>query len=129
MKRRMMTAKEEERFLAKQREALERILSVPLNKAAIKIGGREPDIVDEQVQQVVLYTEARVLDNESGKRRKARIAIHKMDAGTYFHCSQCDGEIAIQRLIAIKEALLCIQCEENEERSKRFDTVLVPLLA
>ncbi len=43
-------------------------------------------------------------------------ALHRLDAGTYGRCESCDRPIAIERLDALPEAALCIDCKAKEEQ-------------
>jgi len=44
-------------------------------------------------------------------------AIKRVDEGVYGVCEDCGGKIKKQRLKAVPEAILCIKCQEKEERS------------
>ena len=46
-------------------------------------------------------------------------AIKRVDEGTYGKCNTCDCVIPKQRLNAMPEAIYCVACQEQKERSER----------
>jgi len=46
-------------------------------------------------------------------------ALAKFDEGTYGLCEDCGGRIDLARLKALPYATLCIQCQQQRERSQR----------
>jgi DnaK suppressor protein len=40
-------------------------------------------------------------------------ALARMDAGTYGHCASCGDPIPMERLVAIPEAVRCIDCQQR----------------
>jgi RNA polymerase-binding transcription factor len=45
-------------------------------------------------------------------------ALARVDAGTYGHCTTCEGQIAAERLDALPWAALCIECQRLEVRRR-----------
>ena len=43
-------------------------------------------------------------------------ALARIDSGAFGTCTNCGGEIAVERLEAIPYATLCIDCKRKEER-------------
>jgi RNA polymerase-binding protein DksA len=43
-------------------------------------------------------------------------ALKRMEEGTYGTCTNCDREIALERLEALPWATLCIDCQRDRER-------------
>lgn len=52
------------------------------------------------------------------KQRLERLqnARDRMEQGTYGVCPRCNREIALERLMAIPEAVLCVPCAERTRR-------------
>lgn len=52
------------------------------------------------------------------KIARARIAASKLNEGleVYVTCSGCDGVIAESRLVAVPWAILCVRCQEGQDR-------------
>ena len=45
------------------------------------------------------------------------VSLEKFDKGTYVLCEDCGGKIDRARLKALPYATLCIQCQQQRERS------------
>lgn len=43
---------------------------------------------------------------------KIKLALNKIDKGTYGICNSCKGKIAIKRLEALPHAFTCIKCSQ-----------------
>lgn len=56
-----------------------------------------------------------ILDRESGLVRQLRLAIDRINDGSYGICLECEEEIALKRLKAIPWAELCISCQERAD--------------
>jgi DnaK suppressor protein len=54
-------------------------------------------------------------ENERDLLGDVRVALARMDAGTYGTCARCSAEIPGARLEAVPTASLCIKCKEAEE--------------
>jgi len=54
-------------------------------------------------------------ENERDLLGETRVALARMDAGTYGTCERCGAEIPAARLEAVPTASLCITCKEVEE--------------
>jgi DnaK suppressor protein len=48
-------------------------------------------------------------------------ALVRLDAGAYGNCTECQGEIAKNRLRAMPFAVRCTECEDRRERSDEQD--------
>jgi DnaK suppressor protein len=57
------------------------------------------------------------LDRESTRAQRVRLAIERLNGGSYGICLQCEEEIAPKRLNAIPWAELCIECQEKADVS------------
>ena len=47
---------------------------------------------------------------------RLRNALQRVEAGTYGMCVRCKREIALGRLMAVPEAVICISCAEKKAR-------------
>lgn len=45
-------------------------------------------------------------------------ALKRLEAGTYGHCLGCGEEIAVERLMALPFAELCVRCQSRQEDRK-----------
>ena len=67
------------------------------------------------------FEEEKGLALEGNLRRLLRDteeAIHRFDEGTYGICSNCGQPIPIERLEAMPEATLCIDCKRKQEAGR-----------
>ncbi|MDX1981493.1 MAG: TraR/DksA family transcriptional regulator [Bryobacteraceae bacterium] len=112
--------------LKQVRERLEHELAeltgAPQDREELKIETL-PDSID-QIQSATARELAIVrLDHHARQARDLRIALGKIEDGTYGICESCDEPIAPRRLAALPCALLCVHCQskaENESRSYDF---------
>ena len=59
-----------------------------------------------------------ILDRESMRVRRLRLAIERIDDGSYGICLECEEKVAPKRLKAIPWAELCISCQERADSSE-----------
>ena len=85
----------------------ERLDSIRIHQAA--------DPVDMTQQAAEREMAVHNLDRESELVRRLRLAIERIDYGSYGVCLQCDENIAPKRLSAIPWAELCIECQERAD--------------
>lgn len=57
--------------------------------------------------------------NEQQQLNLIDAALRKIEDGTYGLCESCSKAISVKRLLAMPHALLCIKCQETEEKQKR----------
>lgn len=50
--------------------------------------------------------------------KKVKVALEKIEKGTFGHCDECDGDISTGRLLARPTATLCIACKEEQENNE-----------
>ena len=75
-------------------------------------------LVQEQVTMKDLADQVRALTRKIDdllKEPQRREAMHKLEAGTYGACANCEAEIAEARLKAVPFATLCRACQEAQE--------------
>ena len=56
------------------------------------------------------------LDRDSNLLRQVRIALSRIQYGSYGTCIECDWAISPKRLAAVPWAARCIQCQETADR-------------
>ncbi|MHB1420703.1 MAG: TraR/DksA C4-type zinc finger protein [Bacillota bacterium] len=61
-----------------------------------------------------------LLDNAWIQLRKVGDALHNMDRGTYGSCSSCGQTISYERLEAVPETTLCLECRKEFEGEGDF---------
>jgi RNA polymerase-binding transcription factor len=61
----------------------------------------------------------RIRDRERMLLKKVDKALTRMEAGEYDECESCSNYIGYKRLAARPEAVLCIECKEEQERVER----------
>jgi DnaK suppressor protein len=78
-----------------------------------------PDTIDRM--QGATEREMAVWQIESGFNRlqSIRLALQRIDEGTYGTCVACDNAIGQKRLNAIPWASLCVKCQDNADRQIR----------
>ena len=69
--------------------------------------------MDEMHNQSILKANRNVIAN---RLKRIKVALSRMDGGTYGRCDDCDETIAIARLEAWPDATLCIECQRDRER-------------
>ena len=74
----------------------------------------------------------RNLDRESGLLRQVKLALHRIDDGSYGICVHCEEDINPKRLAAVPWTQYCIQCQERADRLQQqgeelegFEEILV----
>ena len=60
----------------------------------------------------------RNLDRESNLLRSVRLALRRIDDGSFGTCLHCEEEISPKRIAAVPWAANCIQCQELADRNK-----------
>ena len=85
------------------------------NREAIAIE-KSPDALDEVQHAAERELAIRNLDRESGLLRQVKLALTRIDDGSYGTCLHCDEEINPKRLAAVPWAPLCISCQEMHDR-------------
>lgn len=97
------------------------------NRDAIAIE-KSADALDEVQHAAERELAIRNLDRESNLLRLVKLALRRVDEGTYGTCMHCEEDINPKRLAAVPWAPYCIQCQEAADRNQGdeiFDEVLV----
>jgi len=112
------------RILEAKQAELARVLR---NREAIAIE-KSPDALDEVQHAAERDLAIQNLDRESGRLRLVKLALRRLNEGTYGSCMHCEDDISPRRLAAVPWAPYCIRCQEAADRSQGdevFDEVLV----
>jgi DnaK suppressor protein len=110
-----MTETELNRFrdiLESRKTELERTL---LNRDGIMIE-KTADALDEVQHAAERDLAIRNLNRESDLLRNVRLALDRLEGGSFGVCAECEEEISPKRLIAVPWAPFCLQCQEQADR-------------
>src|SRR4051794_37190616 len=77
---------------------------------------KTPDAIDEVQLAGERELAIRNLDRESNLLRNVRLALARIDDGSYGTCLHCDEEIKTKRLDAVPWTPYCIRCQELADR-------------
>jgi DnaK suppressor protein len=78
---------------------------------------KSADALDEVQHAAERDLAIRHLDRDSNLLRNVRSARHRIEAGSFGICVQCDEEISPKRLAAVPWAPFCIHCQEQADRN------------
>lgn len=112
-----MTKSEVNKFkkiLETKQAELEKIVR---NRDAIAIE-KSADALDEVQHASERELAIRNLDRESNLLRNVRLALRRIDDGSFGTCLHCEEEISPKRIAAVPWAANCIQCQEIADRNK-----------
>jgi DnaK suppressor protein len=115
-KEKKMTKTEMTKFkkiLENKQDELERIVR---NRDAITIE-KSADALDEVQHAAERELAIRNLDRESNLLRNVRLALRRIEDGSFGTCLHCEEEISPKRLAAVPWTALCIQCQEQADRN------------
>jgi len=77
---------------------------------------KTPDAIDEVQLAGERELAIRNLDRESALLRNVRLALGRIEDGSYGTCLHCEEEIKPKRLDAVPWAKYCIRCQEAADR-------------
>ena len=107
--------------LKKYRKILEtkqvELAQVLRNRDAIAIE-KSADALDEVQHAAERELAIRNLDRESNLLRLVRLALRRMDEGSYGTCLHCEEDINPRRLHAVPWTPYCITCQEMADRQQ-----------
>lgn len=114
------------KILETKQTELERVVR---NRDAIAIE-KSADALDEVQHASERELAIRNLDRESNLLRSVRLALRRIEDGSFGTCLHCEEEISPKRIAAVPWAANCIQCQELADRNKEdgnetFDDELV----
>jgi DnaK suppressor protein len=76
------------------------------------------DAEEQSVQDFAQDVELALMEMKSETLGQIDEAVRRLEAGTYGTCANCGTEIASARLKALPFAVLCRECQENEEEAR-----------
>ena len=97
------------------------------NRDAIAIE-KSADALDEVQHAAERELAIRNLDRESNLLRLVKLALRRIEEGSYGTCMHCEEDINPKRLAAVPWAPYCIACQEMADRDQDhevFDELLV----
>jgi len=97
----------------RRREIQEKLRSLreTLPETAREVRDAEEQSVDDFVQ----HMDFALMEMKSETLQRIDAALQRLDEGTYGTCTECGTEISEARLRALPFAILCRQCQEEEE--------------
>ncbi len=112
-----MDPKEMERFKAILTDQVDRLLNqAKISKSELATENtRETEYVDRASIHAAQALRLRFRTRESRLLNKLRLALERVENGTYGECEICGEPISIQRLEARPVTTKCISCKEQEE--------------
>jgi len=102
------------KILETKQAELEKIVR---NRDAIAIE-KSADALDEVQHASERELAIRNLDRESNLLRSVRLALRRIDDGSFGTCLHCEEDISPKRIAAVPWAANCIQCQELADRNK-----------
>lgn len=87
------------------------------NRDAIAIE-KSADALDEVQHASERELAIRNLDRESNLLRSVRLALRRINDGSFGTCMHCEEEISPKRIAAVPWAANCIQCQELADRNR-----------
>lgn len=78
-----------------------------------------PDPTDRATLEADLNYNLRIKNREKKLIEKIRIALERIDNGTFGICEECGRDISIERLKARLVTTRCIECKTKEEAFER----------
>jgi DnaK suppressor protein len=112
-----MTKSEINKFKKILETKLAELEHIVRNRDAITIE-KSADALDEVQHASERELAIRNLDRESSLLRSVRLALRRIEDGSFGACLHCDEEISPKRLAAVPWAANCIQCQEIVDRNK-----------
>lgn len=77
-----------------------------------------PDEIDIATMQEALTLDLRRRERDTMLIKKINVALAKIETKDYGYCTDCGGEIGVERLHARPTADLCISCKEAAEQKE-----------
>jgi|GEM_PF-443985 len=74
------------------------------------------DTVDRSDVEEAWFTKERMSQHWKLELNRIESALHKINAGSFGVCEECDAEIPVKRLRVRPDATLCLFCQESMEK-------------
>src|SRR3989475_3440541 len=99
--------------LEKKKEEL--LAAAPVRTPAAEPGSKSGDWIDQSSQESDLHVRLALKQTDSKLLRAIEEATHRLDAGTYGICMECENDIAPARLEAVPWTRVCIDCKAKQQ--------------
>ena len=76
------------------------------------------DAIDSSVEEQKRELDLLLQDREQARLTGIEIALKKIESDDFGYCDECGEAISKKRLLAVPLAIMCINCQSNEERSR-----------
>jgi DnaK suppressor protein len=86
----------------------------PARTPTVDPGSKSGDWIDQSSQESDLHVRLALKQTDSNLLRAIEEAILRVDAGTYGICTDCENEIAANRLEAVPWTRVCIECKAKQ---------------
>lgn len=88
----------------------------------VELGLSVDDLFDETDAATCEYLQSmflQLLDREHDSLLRIKLALHRIEDGTFGTCLRCGNTIPVSRLTARPEAVLCLTCQEAREQREK----------
>jgi len=106
-------------------EHFKQLLTAALEKMEQHFGKRDeiaienaPDDIDRVQGAVERELAIRQLESNFSRIQSVKLALERIEDGSYGTCLECDQEISPKRLKAVPWASCCVQCQEIADRER-----------
>lgn len=76
------------------------------------------DVIDRSDAEEAWFTKERMSQHWKLELSRIDSALHRIEAGTFGICEECEDEIPLKRLRVRPDAALCLNCQEANEREE-----------
>jgi DnaK suppressor protein len=104
-------------------ESFRRTLETMLQTAEQPLGRRDeiavesvPDTLDRVQRETERELAIRQIESSFSRMQKIRLALARIEEGSYGTCLGCDAEISPKRLHAVPWTEYCVRCQEIADR-------------
>jgi DnaK suppressor protein len=78
-----------------------------------------PDSIDLVQRSAERELAIRQIESGFNRLQSLRLALQRIDDGTYGTCIRCDGDIGIKRLSAVPWTSYCVKCQDIADRESK----------
>jgi DnaK suppressor protein len=78
-----------------------------------------PDSIDLVQRATERELAIRQIESDFNRLQSLRVALQRIDDGTYGTCIRCDGDIGNKRLSAVPWTSYCVACQDLADRESR----------
>lgn len=76
------------------------------------------DVIDRSDAEEAWFTKERMSQHWKLELSRIDSALHRIEAGTFGICEECEDEIPLKRLRVRPDAALCLNCQEANEHEE-----------